>query len=38
MLISALHRYGRSLGLDTIIVMRSRPRTTLGRILLDAAT
>jgi uncharacterized membrane protein YphA (DoxX/SURF4 family) len=38
MLIFALHRYGRSLGLDVIIVARSRIRSTLGRILLDGAT
>jgi uncharacterized membrane protein YphA (DoxX/SURF4 family) len=38
MLIFALHRYGRSLGLDAIIVARSRIRSTLGRILLDGAT
>jgi hypothetical protein len=38
MLIFALHRYGRSLGLDAIIVARSRIRNTLGRILLRAAT
>src|SRR5258708_3808353 len=38
MLIFALHRYGRSLGFDAIIVVRSRPRMTLGRVLLVAAT
>jgi uncharacterized membrane protein YphA (DoxX/SURF4 family) len=38
MLIFSLHRYGRSLGLDAIVVMRSKPRTTLGRIALDGAT
>jgi uncharacterized membrane protein YphA (DoxX/SURF4 family) len=38
MLIFALHRYGRSLGLDAIIVVRSRPRMTLGRVFLVAAT
>jgi hypothetical protein len=37
MRIFALHRYCRSLGLDTVIVVRSSARTTLGRILLDAA-
>src|SRR5712672_3042349 len=36
MLIFALHRYGRSLGLDAVVVVRSRPATALGRILLDA--
>ena len=38
MLIFALHRYGRSLGLDAVVVVRSRPETALGRILLDATT
>ncbi len=38
MLIFALHRYGRSLGLDAIIVARSENRSTLGRIFLAAAT
>jgi hypothetical protein len=33
----ALHRFGRSLGLDAIIVVRSRPEMTLGRTLFDAA-
>ena len=33
----ALHRFGRSLGLDAIIVVRSRPKTTLGRTLFEAA-
>jgi hypothetical protein len=36
MLIFALHRIGRSLGLDAVIV-RSRAETALGRILLDTA-
>jgi hypothetical protein len=33
----ALHRFGHSLGLDAIIVVRSRRETTLGRTLFDAA-
>jgi hypothetical protein len=33
----ALRRFGHSLGLDAIIVVRSRPETTLGRTLFDAA-
>jgi uncharacterized membrane protein YphA (DoxX/SURF4 family) len=39
MLTFALHHYGRSLGVDAIIVARSRPpRTLLGRALLVEAT
>lgn len=38
MLIFALHRFGRSLGLDAVVIVRSRPETALGRILLDATT
>jgi hypothetical protein len=38
MLILALHRYGRSLGLDAVVTARSKPETAFGRILLDAAT
>jgi len=38
MLIFAVHRYGRSLGLDALIVARSGPRHTLARTLLIAAT
>jgi hypothetical protein len=38
MLIFALHRYGRSLGLDAIIVARAQNRSILGRIFLAAAT
>jgi uncharacterized membrane protein YphA (DoxX/SURF4 family) len=38
MLIFALHRYGRRLGLDAIIVARSQNRGILGRIFLAAAT
>jgi len=38
MLIFALHRYGRSLGLDAIIVARSQNRSLLGRIFLATAT
>ena len=37
-LIFAVHRYGRSLGLDAVIVARSAPRHTLGGSLLIAAT
>ena len=40
-LIFALHRYGRSLGIDSVIVAQSAAaptRKTLGRRLLDAAT
>jgi uncharacterized membrane protein YphA (DoxX/SURF4 family) len=38
MLIFALHRYGRRLGFDAIILARSRSRSILGRIFLAAAT
>jgi uncharacterized membrane protein YphA (DoxX/SURF4 family) len=38
MLIFALHRYGRNLGLDAIIVARSRTRSILGRIFLAVTT
>jgi hypothetical protein len=38
MLIFALHRYGRSLGLDAIIVARSQGRSVLSRIFLGLAT
>ena len=38
MLIFALHRYGRRLGLDAIIVARSQTRSMLGRILLATIT
>ena len=38
MLIFALHRYGRRLGLDAIILARSRSRSILGRIFLAAVT
>jgi len=34
MLIFALHRYGRRLGLDAIIAARSQTRSVLGRLLL----
>jgi uncharacterized membrane protein YphA (DoxX/SURF4 family) len=37
-LIFAVHRYGRSLGLDAIIVARSRTSRTLAGILLAEAT
>src|SRR5436190_2503478 len=37
MLSFALHHYGRSLGLDAIIVARLKGRQTLGRILLAKA-
>jgi len=37
-LIFTVHRYGRSLGLDAIIVARSSGRHTLGGILLAEAT
>jgi uncharacterized membrane protein YphA (DoxX/SURF4 family) len=37
-LIFAVHRYGRSLGVDAIITARSRPPHTLGGRLLTAAT
>ena len=38
MLIFALHRYGRRLGLDAIIVARSQTRGLLGRIFLATVT
>jgi uncharacterized membrane protein YphA (DoxX/SURF4 family) len=39
MLIFALHRYGRSLGVDAIIAARVKaPRTFLGRAFLEGAT
>ena len=38
MLIFALHRYGRRLGLDAIIVARSQTRSLLGRFLLATTT
>jgi len=38
MLIFALHRYGRRLGLDAIIVARSHSRSILGRMFLATAT
>ena len=38
MLIFALNRYGRRLGLDAIILARSRSRSILGRIFLVAVT
>ena len=34
----AVHRYGRSLGLDAVAAARSPIRSTPGRILLAAAT
>jgi len=37
-LIFAVHRYGRSLGLDAVIVARSRSRHTLGSALLAEVT
>jgi uncharacterized membrane protein YphA (DoxX/SURF4 family) len=37
-LIFAVHRYGRSLGFDAVIVARSGPRHSLGGSLLIAAT
>ncbi len=37
-LIFAVHRYGRSLGLDTLLVARWKGRRTLGEILLVEAT
>jgi len=37
-LIFALHHYGRSLGLDAIIVARSKVRSPLGGIILAEAT
>ena len=33
----ALHHYGRSLGIDAIIVARLKGRQTLGRVLLAEA-
>jgi uncharacterized membrane protein YphA (DoxX/SURF4 family) len=38
MLIFALHRYGRRLGFDAIILARSRSRSILGRIFLAVVT
>lgn len=38
MLIFAIHRYGRSLGLDTIIAARARSRGLLGRMVIAAGT
>ena len=38
MLIFALHRYGRSLGLDAIMMARLGQRRTLGRALLAEAS
>jgi hypothetical protein len=38
MLSFALHHYGRSLGLDAIIVSRLRQQPTLGRIILAEAS
>jgi len=38
MLIFALHRYGRRLGFDAIILARSRSRSLLGRIFLAVVT
>jgi uncharacterized membrane protein YphA (DoxX/SURF4 family) len=38
MLIFALHRYGRRLGLDAIIIARSQTRGILGRLWLAIAT
>ena len=38
MLIFALHRYGRRLGLDAIFAARSHNRSILGQIFLAAAT
>ena len=38
MLIFAVHRFGRSLGLDAVIVARPGPRNMLGRRLVSAAT
>jgi uncharacterized membrane protein YphA (DoxX/SURF4 family) len=37
-LIFTVHRYGRSLGLDALILARPKERKLLGRILLAAAT
>jgi hypothetical protein len=38
MLIFVLHRFGRSLDLDVVVVVRSRPETGRGRFLLDPET
>jgi uncharacterized membrane protein YphA (DoxX/SURF4 family) len=38
MLIFAVHRYGRRLGFDAIILARSRSRSILGRVFLAAVT
>jgi hypothetical protein len=38
MLSFALHHYGRSLGLDAIIVARATVRGKLGRMILAEAT
>ena len=38
MLIFALHRYGRRLGLDAIIAARSQTRSLLGRLFLGTVT
>jgi hypothetical protein len=38
MLIFALHRYGRRLGLDAIILARSETRNIFKRFLLATAT
>ena len=38
MLIFALHRYGRRLGLDAIIAARSQTRSLLGRLFLATVT
>jgi hypothetical protein len=38
MLIFVLHRYGRSLCLDAVVTVRSRPETGRGRFLFDPAT
>jgi len=38
MLIFALHRYGRRLGLDAIIAARSQTRSLLGRLFLASVT
>jgi len=37
-LIFAVHRYGRSFGLDAVAAARSPSRSTPGRVLLAAAT
>jgi hypothetical protein len=37
-LIFTLHHYGRSLGIDAIIVARSTLRSKLGRVILAEAT